>query len=93
MSLSNTELQALNELLMKMEGNDFHTVANMFKYAQTMRQHKAACAFKVGDTVQWQSKYGKTMQGTIAKVNTKSIKIITTTEGQWSVSPSLLTKA
>ena len=46
-----------------------------------------------GDKVKWMSKYGRTIEGTITKVNTKTIKVSTSSDGQWSVSPSLLKKA
>lgn len=92
MALNDKELQLMNELMAKMEGSDFGLVAKMYKYAQGKKQQKAADGLRVGDKVQWNSKYGKVIQGTITKVNLKTIKISTTTDGNWSVSPSLLTK-
>lgn len=92
MSLTTQELQTINSLMMKMDGDDYNKVVSMFKYAQSMRQHNAAVAFRVGDKVQWNSKYGRLEQGTITKINHKTIKVITTSNQQWSCSPSLLSK-
>jgi len=92
MSLTTQELQTINSLMMKMSGEDYKKVASMFKHAQSMRQHNAAVALRVGDKVQWNSKFGYVEQGTITKINHKTIKVITASNQQWSCSPSLLSK-
>jgi hypothetical protein len=92
MSLTTQDIQTLNEIFSKMDREDFHTAANIYKHWQNMLQHKAANAYCIGDKVQWDSKYGRIEQGTITKVNSKTVKIMTTSNQMWNVSPSLLRK-
>lgn len=92
MSLSTQDINTLNEIFSKMDRNDFQTAANIYKHWQNMLQHTAANAFRPGDKVQWDSKFGRVEHGTITKVNTKTIKITTTSNQLWNVSPSLLRK-
>ncbi len=92
MALSTQDITTLNEIFSKMDRNDFHTAANIYKHWQNMLQQSAANAYRVGDKVQWDSKYGRIEQGTVTKVNSKTIKVITTSNQIWNVSPSLLRK-
>lgn len=92
MALSTSEIQMLDQLVAKMDSNDLRFLADLHNSAQRRITMNQARAFRVGDKVQWFSKYGRTIEGTITKVNNKTIKVVTTSDGQWSVSPSLLTK-
>jgi nitrate reductase alpha subunit len=92
MSLSTQDINTLNEIFSKMDRNDFNIAANIYKHWQGMLQHNAAIAFRIGDKVKWNSKYGRIEQGTITKVNSKTIKVTTTSNQMWNVSPSLLSK-
>ena len=91
--LTKSELNRMANLMAKMEGNDFSTVASMFKQAQNNRQLVAANTFKVGDTVKFTAK-GRVREAVVTKVNRKTIAV---KENQglgfaWKVSPSLLKK-
>lgn len=48
--------------------------------------------FRIGDTVEWDSKYGSKMSGRITKINNKSIKVLVNNGDIWTVSPGLLRK-
>ena len=91
--LTKSELNRMATLMAKMEGNDFSTVAQMFKQAQNTRQQITAQAFTVGDTVKFEAK-GRIREAIVTKVNRKTIKVKEkSTFGMlWSVSPSLLKK-
>jgi len=91
--LTKSELNRMATLMAKMEGNDFSTVASMFKQAQGLRQKIAAGVFKVGDTVKFEAK-GRTREAVVTKVNRKTIAV-KETQGlrfDWKISPSLLKK-
>ena len=91
--LTKSELNRMATLMAKMEGNDFSTVASMFKQAQGLRQKVAAGVFKVGDTVKFEAK-GRTREAVVTKVNRKTIAV-KESKGlgfAWKVSPSLLKK-
>lgn len=91
--LTKSELNRMATLMAKMEGNDFSTVAAMFKQSQNTRQKMAAQVFKVGDTVKFEAK-GRVREATVTKVNRKTIAV-KETQGlgfDWKVSPSLLKK-
>jgi hypothetical protein len=87
--LTKSELNRMATLMAKMEGNDFSTVASMFKQAQGLRQKIAAG----GDTVKFEAK-GRTREAVVTKVNRKTIAV-KENKGlgfAWKVSPSLLKK-
>lgn len=51
-----------------------------------------AKAFRIGQKVEWKSKYGRVETGTVAKVNQKTVQVKATSGVTWRVSPSLLKK-
>ena len=91
MALSNTDVQTLRQLFAKMETPaDQKAVSILWKEAISQRQMLAGLAFRVGMTVQFVSKYGETVVGTITKINPKSIALKSTSGANWKVCPSLL---
>lgn len=54
-------------------------------------QRRAAISFRVGDKVAFTAKTGKTVTGTITKINQKTVSL-RTIDANWKVSPSLLRK-
>ena len=90
--LNQSDLKTLGQIFAKMDRQDFATVADMYKQAQTICTRREAAAFRVGDAVYFDSKRGMRVTGTIEKINRKTIKVATPT-GLWSVSPSLLKAA
>lgn len=73
--LSNEELRELNSRILQ-----------EFK----RKQNIIAMSFRPGQKVEWIGKSKGYHTGTITKVNTKTIKVITDNGENWSVSPSLL---
>lgn len=55
-------------------------------------QRRAAVSFRVGDAVKFQSKTGRTISGTVTKVNQKTVSV-KTADSNWKVSASLLQRA
>ena len=47
--------------------------------------------FTVGDTVQFTGKGGRTVVGTVRKVNIKTVLVDSPTQGRWKVTASMLT--
>ena len=86
------ETTTIRKLFSKMEGSDFNTVVALFKEAQNNHQRKATVGLHRGQYVQWIHR-GMRMEGTIDKINTKTVKITTKAGAKWSVAPSLLSKA
>lgn len=93
MALTTSEMQTLSSLVSKMDQSELKLLADLYNSQSRFIQGNMASTFRVGDKVKWMSKYGRTIEGTITKVNTKTIKVSTSSDGQWSVSPSLLKKA
>lgn len=56
-------------------------------------QRRAAISFRVGDSVKFQSRTGKTISGTVTKVNQKTVSVLASTGNNWKVSGSLLQRA
>jgi len=54
------------------------------------REQAAAGTFLVGDRVKFTAKDGRTITGTVFKINLKTIKV-RSIDTMWAVSPSLLT--
>lgn len=69
----------------------YENTLDILKHQQTMRQFEATKAFKINDKVFFDSKRGMRVEGTISKINVKSIKVVTA-NGIWNVSPSMLQK-
>jgi hypothetical protein len=90
--LTQSDLKTLSQIFAKMDRQDFATVADMYKQAQAMCTRREAAVFRVGDTVYFDSKRGMRVTGKIQKINRKTIHV-STTEGTWKVSPSLLKSA
>lgn len=55
-------------------------------------QRRAAISFRVGDSVKFQSRTGKTISGNVTKVNQKTVSV-RTADSNWKVSASLLQRA
>lgn len=75
--LTNDELMRLNKCIIE-----------LFR----IRGRQAANTFYEGQKVSWNSKYGKTLTGTITKVMQKNIQVTATDGIRWKCSASILTK-
>ena len=73
---------------------DVRIAHRIFKDALDHLQRTKVHAFSKGDKVYFSSrKTGGNIQGTVTKVNQKTIDVLSTTGAKWKVSPSLLHKA
>lgn len=55
-------------------------------------QRRMAVSFRVGETVKFKSRAGKTITGTVQKINQKTVKVQSSTGNMWTVTASLLQK-
>ena len=53
-------------------------------------ERMTAVRFTPGDIVTFNDKLGRPLRGSVVKVNTKTVKVLTMGGMKWSVSPSLL---
>jgi hypothetical protein len=62
------------------------------KQRQNYLQSVASSAFQVGDKVSWYTtkRGGKTVVGTVTKINQKTVSVSCGADGNWKVSGSLL---
>lgn len=84
------ERKALAQLMRKANRDDLNEVVRLFKAQQSRLTTMATAKWAVGDEVEFDSKYGSKVRGTIIKVNSKTIKMKSTDGVTWVVSPSLL---
>ena len=53
-------------------------------------ERRTATRFSPGDFVTFADKSGRPLRGSVVKVNTKTVKVVTMGGVKWNVSPSLL---
>ena len=53
-------------------------------------ERRTAVRFSPGDFVTFADKSGRPLRGSVVKVNTKTVKVVTMGGVKWNVSPSLL---
>ena len=61
------------------------------KLQQTFLAKQSARTFTVGDAVQFKGRAGRTVVGTVTKVNPKTIVVDSPSQGRWKVTASMLT--
>ena len=61
------------------------------KLQQTFLAKQSARTFTVGDAVQFKGRAGRTVVGTVSKVNPKTIVVDSPSQGRWKVTASMLT--
>ena len=81
----------LRKELVKIETREeLHEVYEYLRTIQAKIVTKEALKFNIGDTVEFDGKYGSVVRGVITKINTKTIKLTSTTGVKWNVSVGLL---
>lgn len=75
----------------ELAADDYNAIVNAIKFARARVGALAKVGLRVGDKVEWNSKYGPVMSGTVTKVNQKNIKV-STAQGPWIVSAALIRK-
>ncbi len=71
------------------DNNTLDAIVEMVKARRSMISREVASSFSVGDAVFFNDKRGMKVTGTILKINPKTIRV-STNNGLWKVSPSLL---
>jgi len=71
-------------------GDELNRLRSALSRAITRRQTEAARKFRLGDKVKFAAKSGTEITGVIKKINTKTIIVQTALNGNWRVSPALL---
>ena len=68
-----------------MNRDDLNKVVEAVKYARSQAHRDAANSLKQGDIVEFDGKYGKTVQGTVIKTAIKYVQVDCGIDGKWRV--------
>jgi hypothetical protein len=71
------------------DNDTLDAIISMVRARRSMISQEIKGSFSVGDAVFFNDKRGMKVTGTILKINPKTIRV-STTNGMWKVSPSLL---
>jgi ribosomal protein L35AE/L33A len=85
-------LEKLIDTIYKLNNEDLNTVIDAIKLRRNQIHTQQAQTFKVGDTVSFKGRYGRTETGTVTKVKIKNV-VVDTGSVRWNVPGNLLTKA
>ncbi len=93
--MTKTEMMKLEALMAKATMADLNQVRDMYNRAHDRLARETSAKLVVGSRASWKTnkaKFGKgtTMSGIITKINSKTV-VLKTEEGNWKVSPSMLT--
>lgn len=69
-----------------------HRVVERIRFLRRGRCQETMAAFNVGDRVSFRPPDGNEVSGTVVRLNTKSITVVSHDGIQWRVGPTLLTK-
>ena len=74
--------------------DELREIANALHQHRTYMNAQATRKFVVGDKVEFEGRYGKTVQGIVRRIKIKNIIVEETSQfgGRWNVSASLLKK-
>ena len=70
--------------------NELEQIIAAVKLQQTFLAKQSARTFTVGDAVQFTGRAGRTVVGTVRKVNPKTILVDSPSQGRWKVTASML---
>jgi len=84
-------LEKLIDTIYKLNNKDLNTVIDAIKLRRNQIHTQQAQTFKVGDTVSFKGRYGRTETGTVTKVKIKNV-VVDTGSVRWNVPGNLLTK-
>ena len=71
--------------------DELEQIITAVKLQQTFLAKQSARTFTVGDAVQFKGRAGRTVVGTVSKVNPKTIVVDSPSQGRWKVTASMLT--
>ena len=84
-------LEKVIDTIYKLNNEDLNTVIDAIKLRRNQIHTQQAQSFKVGDTVSFKGRYGRTETGTVTKVKIKNV-VVDTGSVRWNVPGNLLTK-
>lgn len=84
----NTVQKAITEIR-NMNNDELNQVLEAVKMQRAWLARTIARAMAVGDTVEFQARVGRTVQGTVTKINRKTV-IVDANHTSWKVPASLL---
>ncbi len=70
--------------------DELNQIIEAVKLQQTWLAKQSARSFNVGDAVQFKGRAGRTVVGTVSKVNPKTIVVDSPSQGRWKVTASML---
>jgi uncharacterized protein (DUF2126 family) len=71
--------------------DELNQIIEAVKLQQNFLARSSARSFMIGDAVQFTGRGNRTVIGTVAKVNPKTIVVDSPTQGRWKVTASMLT--
>ena len=70
--------------------DELNQIIEAVKLQQNFLARNSARQFMIGDAVQFKGRAGRTVVGTVAKVNPKTIVVDSPSQGHWKVTASML---
>ena len=87
-----TMLNTVLDQVARMDNAELNRVIDAVKMRRTFISKESARGLFIGDSVSFEGKRGVRVQGTVSKVNSKTV-VVDTAGGRWKVTASLLTLA
>ena len=87
-----TMLNTVLDQVARMDNAELNRVIDAVKMRRTFISKESARGLFIGDSVSFEGKRGQRVQGTVSKVNSKTV-VVDTAGGRWKVTASLLTLA
>ena len=73
-----------------MTNDEINQVVEAIKLQRTFNARATARSLTVGDVVEFTGRGGRTVVGTVEKINRKTVIVNTPTQGKWKVTASML---
>ena len=86
-----TMIRTVIDQVSRMDAEELNRVVEAVKMRRTYIAKTTARSLSIGDSVSFTSKRGTTVQGTVTKVNPKTVLVDTVHDGRWKVTASMLT--
>ena len=84
-------VQTAVEAIRNADNDELNQIIEAIKLQRTWLARTTARALTVGDTVSFTGRGGKTVTGTVTKINRKTVVVREQGYGQWRVPASMLT--
>jgi len=70
--------------------DELNQIIEAIKLQRTFLSRQTTRSLRIGDTVEFDGRNGRTVQGTVTKINRKTVVVREAGYGQWRVTASLL---